>query len=140
MLTSQSMAMNLDMWHVEKTSKPNTFCLQLCILLKYYSVQKLHHHSKTIHLIGTPSDTHFTTGKPFSTQFSPWYYSIPQLIWKVSFLLICSFLLELQDCYASQQSVKKLVCLESTALPLNTASSLTGLHLFSQDRSSSAED
>lgn len=88
---------------LEKNSKPNTFCLQLCILLKYYSVQKFHCNSKTIHLIGTLSDTHFTTGKAISTQFSPRFYSIPQLIWKVSFLLISSFLLELQDCYVSQQ-------------------------------------
>lgn len=94
--------------------KPNTFCLQLCILPKYYSVQKLHHNSKTINLIRTLSDTHFTTGKGFSTKFSPRFYSIPQLIWKVSFLLISSFLLELQDWYASWQWTS-LSCMHSSA-------------------------
>lgn len=98
---------------LEKTSKSNTFCLQLCILLKYYSVQKLHHNSKTIHLIGTLSDTHFTTRKAFPTQSSSRFYSIPQLSWKVSFLLISNFLLDLQDCSASQQS--GLSCMHSSA-------------------------
>ena len=97
------MTMNLDMWHVGRNLKAKFFCLQLCLLLKYYSVQKFHHNSKTIHLIGTLSDTHFTTGKAFPTQFSSRFYSIPQLIWKVSFLLISSFLLELQG--APQQNI-----------------------------------
>lgn len=80
-------------------------------------------NSKSINLIWTLPDINFTTGKLFSTQPFPRFYSIPQLIRKVSFLLISSFPLEWQDCYAAWQ-----FCFVCTALSLNSASSLAGLH------------
>lgn len=119
------MAMNFDMWHVEKTSKPNTFCLQLCILLKYYSVQKLHHNSKTIHLIRTLTDTRFTTGMAFSTQFSQGF---TQFFSSSGSFLSCSSLASSWSYRTAMLHNSELVCLACTAVPLNTASSLAGLH------------
>lgn len=130
MLTFQSVAMSIWTSHMlssttKKKVKPNTFCLQLYILLKYYSVQNLHHNSKTIHHIWTLSDTDSTTGKPFSIQPSPRFCSIPELIWKVSSLLISCSLLALHDRYAAWQWTG-LSRMHSSAS--NSAFPLAGLH------------
>lgn len=122
----------------QKNVKPNTFGLQLCILVKYYSVPNLHHNSKTIHHIWALSHSHFTS-KPFSTQPSPRFYStllhahpdgfFPAHLWfplGAIWLLRCMtvnwFVLHAQLC----------LC---TLPPLQQ-----GHTICSQDRSSSAED
>lgn len=110
----------------KKNFKVNTFWLQLCILVKHH-VQKLHHNSKTIHLIWTLSDTPFTTGKPFSTHASK-KILLHSWCWESGRFLPC---LSLVSSRSYMTSV--LVCLACRALPLNSASSLlTGQELLSR--------
>lgn len=119
----------------QKNVKPNTFGLQLCILVKYYSVQTC---TITVKLFIASEPCHTVTlqaslfpHNPLQ-DFTPLYST---LTWTVSSLHISSFLLELYDCYAAWQWTG-LSCTHSSA----SACSPAGSTICSQDRSSSAQD